>query len=144
MVAQISKRNTARLQYLAHLVSESLVSIAEHMQGIWEDVSPALKTKLDEFEVYVFLSCHVMKFMESYRILKDVLKTVKRHTSSSSMIAFFNAGDRDFDITMLEKRLSDARSSILVSGYVLYYKLIPHSIISAFVRRRCIGNGRSI
>ena len=49
------------------------------------------------------------------RILEDIFKTVKRHASSSTMIAFLNAGDRDFDITMLEKRLSDRQRSILVS-----------------------------
>ena len=50
---QISKRNTARLQYLAHLVADSLVSIAQHMQGRWDVIPSALKTMLDEFEVYV-------------------------------------------------------------------------------------------
>jgi hypothetical protein len=49
--SQISKRNTARLQYLAHLVADYLVSIAEHMHGKWDIAPSALKTKLDEFQV---------------------------------------------------------------------------------------------
>ena len=48
------------------------------------------------------------------RILENIFKTVKRHASSSAMIAFFNAGDRDFDIAMLEKQLSDRQRLILV------------------------------
>jgi hypothetical protein len=48
--SQISKRNTARLQYLAHLVAESLISIAENMEGKWDDAPVGLKIKLDEFE----------------------------------------------------------------------------------------------
>ena len=53
-ISQISKRNTARLQYLAHLVADSLVSIAQHIQGRWDVIPSALRTMLDEFEVYVF------------------------------------------------------------------------------------------
>ena len=53
-ISQISKRNTARLQYLAHLVADSLVSIAQHMQGRWDVLPSMLKTMLDEFEAYVF------------------------------------------------------------------------------------------
>ena len=37
------------------------------------------------------------------RILHDVFKVVKRRTSSSAVISLFNAGDRDFDITMVDK-----------------------------------------
>ena len=53
-ISQISKRNTTRLQYLAHLVADSLVSIAQHMQGRWDVAPSALKTMLNEFEGYVF------------------------------------------------------------------------------------------
>ena len=61
------------------------------------------------------------------RILEDIFKTVKRHASSSTMIAFFNAGDRDFDIAMLEKRLSDRQRSILVSRRLRRSEAIIHS-----------------
>ena len=47
---QVSKKNTARLQYLAHFVAESLVAIAENMEGKWDDAPAALKTKLDEYQ----------------------------------------------------------------------------------------------
>ena len=53
-ISQTLERNTARLQYLAHLVAESLVSISQHMQGRWDVAPSALKIMLDEFEVYVF------------------------------------------------------------------------------------------
>ena len=49
-IIQISKRNTARLRYLAHFVTESLATIAEHMKGKWDDTPPAMKSKLDEYE----------------------------------------------------------------------------------------------
>ena len=52
-ISQISERNTARLQYLAHLVADSLVSIAQHMQRRWDVIPSAPKTMLDEFEGYV-------------------------------------------------------------------------------------------
>ena len=52
-VGQTSKRNKTRLQYLARLVAESLIDIAEHMQDKWDDASPTLKTKVDELEMYV-------------------------------------------------------------------------------------------
>ena len=38
------------------MVAESLINIAENMEGQRDDVSPTLKRKLDEFEVYVFVS----------------------------------------------------------------------------------------
>ena len=60
------------------------------------------------------------------RILHNVLKVVKRHMSSSSVMALINAGDREFDITMLEKRLSNSRSSIIVSGWMACCELIAH------------------
>ena len=47
---QVSKRNTARLQYLAHLIAESLVAIAENMEDKWDDAPAVLKTKLDEYQ----------------------------------------------------------------------------------------------
>ena len=50
LTAQVSKRNTARLQYLAHLVADSLVSIAENMQGKWDNAPSGLKIQLDEYE----------------------------------------------------------------------------------------------
>ena len=46
----ILKRHTARLQYLAHLVSESLISIAEQMKCKWDGAPPVLKIQLDVFE----------------------------------------------------------------------------------------------
>ena len=49
-IIQISKRNTARLQYLAHLIAESLATIAEHMKNKWDDTPADMKTKLDEYE----------------------------------------------------------------------------------------------
>lgn len=52
---QISKNNTARLQYLAHLVANHLISIAEHMDGRWEDAPTNLARSIDEYEVYM---CH--------------------------------------------------------------------------------------
>ena len=50
LTAQISKRNTAWLQYLAHLVADSLVSTAENMQGEWDNAPSGLKIQLDEYE----------------------------------------------------------------------------------------------
>ena len=50
-----------------------------------------------------------------HRILHDVMKVVKRRTSTSVVTSFFNAGDRCFDIAMLEKRLTDTQRSILAS-----------------------------
>jgi hypothetical protein len=60
------------------------------------------------------------------RILRDVLKCVARHGGLSAIKAFLYAADRDFDITMLEKRLSDSRSSILVCRRDSYYEVIGH------------------
>jgi hypothetical protein len=50
------------------------------------------------------------------RILGDVLKAVKQHVSSSSVMAIINAGDRDAAITALKERLSDTQRTILVGG----------------------------
>jgi hypothetical protein len=50
------------------------------------------------------------------RILRDVLKVVKQHISTSPMIALINAGDRDVAITALKERLSDTQRTILVGG----------------------------
>jgi hypothetical protein len=65
-------------------------------------------------------------FYSEGRILQDVLKIVERHGTSSAIKAFLYAADRDFDITMLEKRLSDSRSSILVCRRLSYYEVIDH------------------
>ena len=113
---QVSKRNTARLQYLAHFIAESLVSIAENMAGRWDDASATIKTRLDEYEAWVLpLTFMINSSYLNHRILRDVFKVVKRRTSSSAVISFFNAGDRDFDIAMLEKRLTNTQISLLES-----------------------------
>ena len=115
-IIQISKRNTARLQYLAHLVAESLATIAEHMKGKWDDTPAPMKIKLDEYEASV-LPIYFMIHLSylNRRILQDLLKIVRRRSSSSTAISLFNAGDRDFEITMLERRLTDTQRSILAS-----------------------------
>ena len=64
------------------------------------------------------------------RLLQEVLETVKRHGSSSYIKAVFNATDRDFEITMLERRLLDSRIDILVSGRPTWYGVITQSDFS--------------
>ena len=66
------------------------------------------------------------------------MKIVKRRTSSSAVISFFNAGDRDFEMTILERRLIDIQRSILASWWLTSYKPFPHSYDIA-----TLGNGRS-
>ena len=61
------------------------------------------------------------------RILRDVLATIKRQTSSSSIMAFFNTGDRIADITDLVMRLSNAERSIMVSRYRTSYDITAQS-----------------
>ena len=108
----------ARVQYLAHLVAESLISLAENMQGKRDNTRPGLKIQLDEYEAYVLLLMSLYQWIHAAysndRILHNVLKVVKQHTSSSSMMALINAGDRAA-ITMLKERLSDMQRSIPVS-----------------------------
>ena len=41
---------------MADQVAESLIDIAENMEGRCEEVSPTLKCELDKFEMYVFVS----------------------------------------------------------------------------------------
>ena len=56
--------------------------------------------------------CHVL----NVRLLQETLKTVEQHASLSYVKALYKAGDRDLEIMMLERRLSDLQMSILVSG----------------------------
>jgi hypothetical protein len=72
----------------------------------------------------VGLTCPM--FYSEGRILQDVLENVERHGNSSTFMALLNAADRDFDITTLEKRLSDSRISILVCRQDSYYEVIDH------------------
>ena len=72
---QVSKRNPARLHYLAHLIAESLVAIAENMEGKWGDVPAALKTRLDEYEVWVLpLTFMINSSYLNHRILNNMFK----------------------------------------------------------------------
>ena len=50
------------------------------------------------------------------RLLQEILKTVELHASLSYIKALYKAAERDFEITILERRLLDSRMSILVSG----------------------------
>jgi len=95
---QISKNNTARLQYLAHSVADNLVTIAEHMTGKWDTATDNLKHQLDCFD----------------GVLRDIAKLVTKYAKSSPVMAFINAGDRDMDIQRLERRLADTQTSLLL------------------------------
>ena len=58
------------------------------------------------------------------RLLEEVLETVKRYSFSSYIKSFFNASERNFEITMLETRLLDSRIDILVSDRMTYCEVI--------------------
>jgi hypothetical protein len=55
---QIAKNNKKRLRELAHLVTDNLIAIADHVHGRWDDVPDKVKGILDEFDVSV-LSCRL-------------------------------------------------------------------------------------
>jgi hypothetical protein len=78
------------------------------------------------------------------RILRDVLKIVERRGNSSAIKGFLYAADRDFDITTLEKWLSDLRSSIVVCRRDSYYEVIGHPENLATTGRGRIGGSKFI
>jgi hypothetical protein len=53
--------------------------------------------------------------MHKCSILQDVSKAVTTYSRSSRLRALVTAGDRELEITRLEKRLSDVQRTILVS-----------------------------
>jgi len=52
---EISKKNTAPLQYLAHFIADHLVNIAEHMQENRDRAPDALKRSMDKLEASDYL-----------------------------------------------------------------------------------------
>ena len=97
------------------------------MKGKWDDTPADMKSKLDEYEAWVLPVYFMIQLSYlNHRILEDVLKIVKRWTSSSIVKSFFNAGDRDFEITMLERRLTDTQRSILASWWLTSYNAFTH------------------
>ena len=88
---------------------------------------------------YSYLSAYM-----NARILDEALKIVKRLGSSSFLGASFNAADRDFEITMLQNRLSDSQRSITVSGCLRSQEVVTHSKSSATSKHRYIKRSEPI
>ena len=74
--------------------------------------------------------CKIDMSFWTVRLLQEVLETVKRRGSSSYIKAVFNAADRDFEITMLERRLLDSRIDILVGELPMWYAVITQLDLS--------------
>ena len=99
-----------------HVWSPSLLLASHSRQDKLNNAPSNPRCKIDEVEAYIFPSRPIHYNINvsnlNVRLLREFTKNVKRHASSSYIKALYNAEDRHFETTKLEKCLLDSRIPI--------------------------------